>query len=391
MQHQKEPTGAGLVLLAGVAAPLLLWARAPDAFAHPQFFAEDLALFWPQWRDLGLSTFWTPYGGYLHLAPRIGTAFASLAPYPYHPVAFLAVAVAVAVWTAMTVASAELPRGLGPACAILILLVPHDGEVWASLVNMQWIMACVLPIIAMTTKPRSTAARANQLTFLTVAALTGPFSAFVIPLWVARGWRALKARERYGLLVATIGTLAGFTQLIMIASSQSAPETPTQPRPFEMAVAFIERFGLDHLSAFGSGFGIFLLLCLLLSPVLRQERALRASLLTFAIMLMIPTFLKFYRMPELIIARAVAGRYFYVPSVMLLWTAASLLWIRKPLTVAIGGLSGFFMLLAASQHFVRQPRSFYPDWQQKSGQIDKETVSMQFAPGWSVTIAPRSR
>jgi hypothetical protein len=384
------PSGFSPLFVTCLAAALLLWARAPDAFAHPQFFAEDLGIFWLQWRDLGIASFFTPYGGYLHLAPRLGAASTALLPFYLQPAAYLATAVVATVWTVVTVASAQLPRGLGLALAASILVVPHDGEVWASLVNMQWIMACALPVIAATGAPRATGARINQFAFLGIASLTGPFSAILVPLWIARGISALKAREGYGLAIAALGMLAGLTQVVCVASSDAPHEVPGQARPLAMALAFVQRFGLDYLSACSSALGVALMLSLLLSPAVREGRLLRVSFLASAILLMIPTFIKFYRMPELMIARSVAGRYFYIPSVMLLWTAISLAWVRRPWPVAIGAMSSLLIVAAAIEHFKRTPRPFYPDWQQKSDLIGRQAVIIQYAPGWLITISPVS-
>lgn len=379
------------VPVAGFVAVLLLWARAPDAFSSPQFFAEDLAVFWSQWRDLGLASIWTPYGGYLHVAPRLGAAAASWLPFKLQPTAYLAVSVMVTGWTAMTIASARLPRGLGFALAMALSLVPHDGEIWASLVNMQWIMACALPLIAMTETPRTPAARMNFLAFTAVASGTGPFSALAIPLWIFRGIAAFKARDRYGLMLVAIGVIGGITQAAFIASAGAPHETPTASRPLSLALAFVGRFGLDYLSILGSSLGVVLLICLVLSPIVREGRTIRLSFLIFALLLMIPTYLKFYRMPELIISRSVAGRYFYVPSLMLLWVAVSSIWLRRPLPIAIGTVSTALIIAATTLHFARSPRTFYPDWRENSEKIGKQAVTIRYAPDWLITIPPDPR
>jgi hypothetical protein len=374
------------LVLIGLAAALLLWGRAPDAFARPQFFAEDLAIFWPQWRSLGIASFWTPYGGYLNLAPRLGAALAAILPYSLQPAGYLGMAVVATAWTAMSIVSARLPRGLGAALALSILLVPHDGEVWASLVNMQWIMACALPVIAATGAPRSAGARTNQLAFLSIAGLTGPFSAVALPIWIARGLVTYRNRDRYGLTVAAIGMLAGLIQAAFLILTSEAPSPAGEPDPAAMTLAFIERFGLEYLSSISYVIGTGLFVYLLLSPALNEGRGQRLYFLIFAVLLMVPVFIKFYRMPELIIARSVAGRYFYIPSVMLLWTAISLAWVRRVPTLIAGVVATLLIFTAASKHFQRTARVFFPDWQQKSAQIGMDTQIVQFSPGWSVAI-----
>jgi hypothetical protein len=50
---------------------IILFYREPDGFLNPQFWAEDGVIFFTQNLTFGLSAFWKPYAGYLHLTPRI--------------------------------------------------------------------------------------------------------------------------------------------------------------------------------------------------------------------------------------------------------------------------------------------------------------------------------
>jgi hypothetical protein len=72
--------------LAGCAAILAL--RRPDAFAHPQFWAED-GYFFERNYTLGLKAIFLPYAGYLHLVPRLIAVFASLLDPLWIPAAYV--------------------------------------------------------------------------------------------------------------------------------------------------------------------------------------------------------------------------------------------------------------------------------------------------------------
>ena len=64
-------TATGTVALAG----LILFLRRPDALLNSQLFAED-GMFFLDAYDRGAKAIFSPYNGYLHLAPRLTAAFA---------------------------------------------------------------------------------------------------------------------------------------------------------------------------------------------------------------------------------------------------------------------------------------------------------------------------
>lgn len=230
---------------------LLLWVRAPDAFATPQFYAEDANVFWISWRNLGVASFWTTYSGYLHLYPRLGAALSYPLPYDLHPAAFLVFATVGYAWTAITITTARLPTALGLSLALSMMLVPHWGEIWGSLVNVQWIMACALPVIVSTRRPDQSCARINQTVFVVVAGLTGPFSAIILPLWLARTVRAFRSRCNYGLTLSALGMCAGAIQLLFVLTQPAQPYPADGDLISSIALALVRRSGLDSLTWFG--------------------------------------------------------------------------------------------------------------------------------------------
>jgi hypothetical protein len=270
-----------------------------------------------------------------------------------------------------------------------MLLVPHDGEVWASPVNLQWIMACALPLIASTRPPDSQTGRTNQLSFLFVSGLTGPYSAFSIPLWLVRGANSIRSRCSYGVTVSAVGLITGLVQFVFIVHGKYA-ETPTAPQPIAMGIAFVERWGVNYLDVVGTWAGWLLFLSLLGLSLCKEGRSQRLAFLTFAIIILAATFVKFYRMPiPMILGHA--ERYFYIPSVMLMWIALSLAWTRHAAPVLVGGLASLLIPLSASSHFVRTPREPYSDWQEKASLIGKAPVQINYPPGWTLHITPSSR
>ena len=380
-------TGASAALFAAMGVIALLVARAPDAFSYPQFFAEDVAVFWTGWRTLGLESFWQPYAGYLHLAPRSIAALVWPLPYQSHPFGFLVFATLGYAWTAATIATTRVHWGLGLAYAFGIMLVPQDGEIWASAVNLQWVMACALPLIASTAAPLKRTARINQLAFLSLAGLSGPFSTFAIPLWVARGVWSVRDRSVHGKAVAAIGLTAGLIQLVFMSTTTLASSLEGT-RPAGMGLALFERWGLDYLDVAGIWIGSTLFAFLIGSPIIRDGRWQRLAFLVLALIILSTVFAKFYHQPEVVTSRLVGWRYFYVPIVMLLWTALSLVWTARPIPILVGSVASVFIISSAMQNFERDRRQTYSDWQEKTPLIGKAAVEIKYPPGWSLHIEP---
>ena len=373
--------------LIAITVALLLRLRAPDAFLTPHFFAEDLYIFWMQERRLGIAAFWRSYAGYLHLFPRSGAAITSIAPYAHQPVIYLALAVLGSVWTALTIATARLPVGLGIAFGIALFLVSHEGEAWARLTNIQWIMACALPVIAATRAPTHACARANQLAFTLVAGLSGPFAAFAIPLWLARLVRAWPARERFGFLIGVTGLVTGLVQAACVIAAKIPPAVKSDPDPLRLAAALIDRSALIHVSALGWVAGAALMAALLVAAVTAREgRYLRLALLGFAALIAVTVFVRFYRAPEVVTNPHAAPRYLFIQSVMVLWIAISLAWQSGRFARVAGIAAALIMTVRTPLPFARGDQLIVHEWPMKHHLIDKERVEIGFPPGWRVVI-----
>ena len=223
----KRRMGRALTVIAvfGVTVALL-FARAPDAFHTPQFWAEDAVVFWVQQYEQGFfASLLRPSAGYLHVMPRLIAALTDFLPYQMHPAAFVA-------------GAADRDRldrrdhcGIGPAAAacgvagVAALLVVPGGETLTNPTNVQWIMAPALPLIAAAASPAGGLARANQLAFVALSGLSGPFSILMIPIWL---WRVLSGarRDAFALVLAATTCLAGTVQALILVG---APETLDAP------------------------------------------------------------------------------------------------------------------------------------------------------------------
>jgi len=160
---------------------LMLALRAPDAVRHPQFWAEDGAIFFQQQFGQGWPRLWEPYAGYLHLAPRFGAWLSSLLPYRYAPAIYISFAMLIEAW-ALAFFFKRSRLFVSPWILLSIyLLTPTNGEVFGTLTNIQWHLQFAL--LAATFYPadesrQTTPGPAWRCLLVLAMGLTGPFSIF---------------------------------------------------------------------------------------------------------------------------------------------------------------------------------------------------------------------
>lgn len=188
-------------VIAGVA---LLVLRKPWALHTPQLHAEDGSVFLQQDDQLGAGAIFLPYQGYLHLLPRLIAWLASHTADPawwpaiYNGTAFLITAAMLARF-----ASPRLDLPGKPWLVLAFALVPHTGEVFFTITNLQWLTAFVLLQQVLMARPVTWAQRIADLAILALVGLTGPFAILFLPLFAWRAWR-----ERHTDALAALAVVA---------------------------------------------------------------------------------------------------------------------------------------------------------------------------------------
>ncbi|WNG16506.1 hypothetical protein [Cystobacter fuscus] len=227
-----------VALIVSAISVFILYLRLPGLFSNPQFWAEDGTIFFEQQMNIGHSAIFIPYAGYLHLVPRCVSALASLFSAAIAPTLYLAAAMLMAAWAALTLSLTR--ASLAPVFALTLFVAPHSGEVFGTITNVQWILSTVIPVIVLTESPKGYLSQLNQRAYILFSGLSGPFSALACPLFLYRlFWR----RDRHGLWVSLLGMSAGAVQLYMILKDHaSSSETRA---PLYVAIALLDRwFGM---------------------------------------------------------------------------------------------------------------------------------------------------
>jgi len=214
---------------AALAAAIIL--RKPHALHTPQLWAEDGSIFLMQADQHGLGALLLPYMGYLHTLPRlIAAAAPALLDPAWWPAFYNGISLLVWFAAAARCFSPRLDLPGRPWLALAFVAVPHLGEVYFNITNLQWVTALVLVQQALIASPRTAAERWVDRVLVLVITLTGPFGVAFLPLFAWRWWRD-RTRDNAVLLAGM--TLCAALQAWFVATT--GPRFEFQDAPLRLA------------------------------------------------------------------------------------------------------------------------------------------------------------
>jgi hypothetical protein len=365
----------GWIALTLVAVAALLFARRPEMFLHPQFWAEDGSIFFVQADAVGWRALTEPSGGYHHLLLRLVAAAATPLPALYIPGAYFVACLGLTLALAAALFSPRIELQGRTACALAIALIPHTGEVIGNLTNLQWITALGL-VWLLVAQPATTHRQlATDAVIAGVLGLTGVFSILLAPLFILR---AVWQRSRGTLVVAIIVVIAAAIQAAAVLKAASTPGassdtwlTPIAIVGHRLAAGLLLPAGpADRLpTGVMTALGALTLAALLAAALWPGPRRPMRFLLGAAIVVIVAGTL-FRLRPDLwqLDRMSQGDRYFFLPKLLAAWLliqAAVLPGWRR-----IVGLAGCAAALAASAGGWRYERIRNLDWPQYARQLD---------------------
>jgi len=342
-----------------LALAVVLFLRKPHALLTPQLWAEDGSVFLNEQDELGLRAFFTHYMGYLHTLPRIVAWLAAHLLDPrwwpafYNGVAFT---IWIAVLARFFTARFDLPHK--PWLVLAFLLVPHTGEIFFNVTNLQWLTAFVLIQQALIAPPHTTRQRAGDLAILVVVGLTGPFVIAFLPLFAWRWWRA---RDAQATLFFAVIALCAAVQAAFVLRAGEVGGVALNLGPLRIWEGFtivtrrlllwpvLGRDVTDQMPVLAAGliglafFGA--LLAWLLRP--HARRLLRVQVLAAGTLILAAGL---YRMQSEFWPADnidVGDRYFYIPRVLLAWL---LIWEFDAVPRFVAGVARVLAVAIALMH-----------------------------------------
>jgi hypothetical protein len=403
--RSRSPGPVPWTALAGV----LLFLRYPDWFLRPRLWAEDLPVFFVGARVEGPHAILSPYAGYIHLIPRLVAWLGAWLDPSRIPAFYLYSSLAI---TLLVVARAFSPRlGLPckPVLALAIVAVPHTGEIFLNVTNIQWITALSLVLTLLMRDPESAPDWMGDVAVLLLAGLTGPFSVFLFPFFVLRAldrrtaasWWVLAAAGAPALVQgwhlysnlreSLAGSSAGPMEYVNLVAVLSA----RLPLAFLGAQAWVDRLSRESVIAAGLIGAAAIIAMAVAGSAHRKERV---CLLMFVCVLLAFTTAR-VREDLWDYREMVNGdRYFYIPKVLLLWVGLSFFWRRALASYSPAMLTAAAGLYCVSMipyvdfggHGARHVERPYYSWDIYCRQIRMgNEVAAEVSPGWKVVVPGR--
>lgn len=212
-------TEAGTLLAIG----LILLYRFPERLLSPQLWAEDGAIFLQQQRDLGITSLWMPYAGYLHVVLRLlALAIGSVTDLLYLPAIYNGTALLFTVLTGWFILRSRVDIPYKPAIALALVLVPHLSEVYMTLTNLQWIFATALPLFVLQTPAPTRLRKIVDTIGVLLFGMTGPFLLIFSPLLLYRFWRD-GWKSRSNIAFCLTGLVAVGVQAYCVSHTPAPP------------------------------------------------------------------------------------------------------------------------------------------------------------------------
>lgn len=198
---------------------LVLFSRRPEMFMNPQLWAEDGAIFFVQADQYGARALIMPYGGYHHLLLRLIAAAVSPFNAAVLPAGYFCVSLTITIILAAAFFSPRIDLSFRPACVLALGLIPHTGEVFGNLTNLQWLAALGLVWLLLARDATGTRQQICDSLVALGLGLTGVFSVLFAPLFLRR---ALQRRSPAGWVMAGLICVAALVQLHSVVQTGAA-------------------------------------------------------------------------------------------------------------------------------------------------------------------------
>jgi len=204
-----------------IVTALAIVSRLPSLFLHPQFYAEDGAVWYLQAYQGGwLRSLTIPNVGYLTTLPRLGAGLSLLVPFRWAPLVMNLFGLLVQC-VPVTVLLSQRCKSFGPlslraAFALFYIISPNAFELHVVDTNTQWHLTLAVALLSFAEPPSSWVGRVFDIVVFALVGLSAPFCIVLAPLVLVFFWFR---RHSWSLVQAGILGLSALIQIAMIHSS----------------------------------------------------------------------------------------------------------------------------------------------------------------------------
>jgi hypothetical protein len=293
--------------------------RRPDQFAAPYVWVEDGTQNLRDFLDHGWSSLWHPISGYFSLPIKFIHALSMTVSFRWLPEISLALTLVFCYGVLAAIAFAPTTLRWPFACAVAVLLVPTDAEVFGvSLYVGWWGTLLVLLALLWNMDGRRGGLR---LVLIAVGALSSPLVVGLVPLYALRA-ALLRRRNEF---VATAATTV-FAAMQWIAVSRAGVVPGTGMLDVNMATVVERFFGFyldssDRFAATGGAVYLGVMLVLFLAGAwLAFRKELGPAFVLLGLALGVAIITSISRVGVESIHPIYGGpRYFFFPYILLSW------------------------------------------------------------------------
>jgi hypothetical protein len=377
---------------------LCLFIRRPDAFINPQFWAEDGTVFFMQ-SFYSSPLFFIPYQGYLHLIPRIVAYLSTFFGLCATPKIYNYFSIIATVFVAYKLMSCRLKIPYKYLIALSIVLVPHSGEVFSNLTNLQWIVSILLIILIIQAPPNAIWQIISDFAILILIGLTGPFIVIFFPLMICKLW--LNERiSSYDILFFLVSLVLVCIQINIIINGGIGEIGGTCTK-IDLWVNMISNRFANTLF-FGTklvepNIGLFLLSLGLIAFILfsaKQSEYKKYIIIFFiaAALILFSTLYKFRAVPDILIQFNNGDRYFYLIRLYIIWSLIVLL-EHKNRYIKTASVTILVVMLISSFMWFQNQRLIDYNWQyycKKIIRMEEKQILIPINPkGWFIKLETR--
>ena len=348
-----------------VATLIAIFSRLPGALLHPQFFAEDGWVWYQQAYNLGwLRTVGITQAGCLQMLPRLAAGITLLFPMQWAPLIMNLAGAVVQVLPATALLSRRCapwgPLPIRILMALLYIVIPNAPEVHVVLTNAMWHLALLQVLLAFSCPPCSWLGRVSDVVLFGIGSVSGPFCILLIPLVAVYYW---VRRQSWTLVI--LGLLSAGVILQSFSLAHSVRGGAAQPLGVTaLSLLRIVAGNIFVNSMTGSG-GAYLPLWLLVSAAISGFAIVvcgwQSAPLALRLFIAFTVFALAASLRDPLITGSttrweeladVAGiRYWFLPSLMFLWSAA---WCARSGKNVLVRYAGVAVLLLTTIGIVRK-------------------------------------
>ena len=238
-------------LLLGYA--LLIAVRIPNIWIEGRLWAEEGSVYFAHsWHENWYDALFALHSGYLNVAASLATLLAArlvpLEAVPYATSGFSLLLQLVPAILLTTSGVGWLRDRYALVLALLLLLLPFGArEIWLNSITSQFHL--VLGAILILAFPlRGGWVGGFRLVVLVLATLSGPATAFLLPLFVLRAWTE-RSRGRAWQVLA-VGSMAALQLFLIVLHSDAGRELGIGPRLLALVIyqkhVVLPLFGVEH-------------------------------------------------------------------------------------------------------------------------------------------------